>query len=437
MTGPALDPREVLAVKRDGGVLGAEQIRAFIDGYVAGRVEDYFAAALLTAIYIRGMEGEELRAWTEAMLHSGRVISLDGLAQPTCDKHSTGGVGDKASLPLAPAVAACGVAVPMISGRGLGHTGGTLDKLESIPGVRTDLDEAAFRAALERDGLAFAAQTEDLVPADRKLYALRDVTGLVASTPLIASSILSKKLAEGTAGLVLDVKFGSGAFLPEVERGRALAETMLELARGMGVEARAVQTAMDRPLGRAVGHSLEVLESLDCLRGGGPADLRELVLVLGGEMLSLAGVAEDPEAGAERVARAIDDGSALERFERACRAQGWSGEAWFEAAGDPEGTERVDFLAPEAGHLAFGDLREVGLALVDLGGGRRALGDRIDPGVGLLFHARAGEAVDAGQPLCTIHHRGGRGLEQAEARLARALSVGPAFEPAPLVLARL
>jgi pyrimidine-nucleoside phosphorylase len=371
------------------------------------------------------------------MLHSGTVFDLSALGLPTCDKHSTGGIGDKASIPLAPAVAACGVAVPMISGRGLGHTGGTLDKLESIPRFRTDLNERQFRGALKETGVALAAQTADLVPADRKLYALRDVTGLVASIPLIASSIMSKKLAEGAAGLVLDVKFGSGAFLPEVERGRELARAMLSLAEGMGVKARAVQTAMDRPLGRAVGHTLEILESLECLRGEGPADLRQLVCVLGGEMLTLAGIADSTDQGEARIARALDDGSAMERFESICLQQGARPGKWFDHRGDPQDTSREDWCATQAGHLRFADLRDVGRALVALGGGRKALDDVIDPGVGFLWHARSADAVAAGQPLCTIHHRDGRGLEEARALLARAVTIGPAFEPSPLVLARL
>ncbi len=432
-----MDVRDVLAAKRDGGVLSKEGIEHFISGYVAGEIEEYQAAALLCAIYIHGMEPEELVHWTHAMLYSGRVIDLGDLGRPTCDKHSTGGVGDKASLPLAPAVAACGVAVPMISGRGLGHTGGTLDKLESIPGFRTVLDEGEFRAALEATGVALAAQTEDLVPADRKLYALRDVTGLVSSIPLIASSIMSKKLAEGAAGLVLDVKFGSGAFLPDVQEGRRLAEAMLSIAHGMGVEARVVQTAMDRPLGRTVGHTLEVIESLECLRGDGPADLRELVCVLGGEMLVLAGVEASIESGEARIASALDDGSALDCFERICEQQGARPGTWYDEAGDPEGTERHEWCADLGGVLRFEDLREVGHAVADLGGGRRSMSDRIDPGVGLVWHVEAGEAVEAGQPLCTLHHRGGRGLEAALARLQRGVEITPDYTPSPLVLARI
>lgn len=432
-----MDIRSVLATKRDGGALAKDEIQFFIDGYVAGDIEEFHAASLLTSIYIHGMETEELCDWTHAMLHSGRVIDLAGLPRPTSDKHSTGGVGDKASIPLAPAVAACGVGVPMISGRGLGHTGGTLDKLESIPGFSTALDESSFRRAVETTGVAFAAQTADLVPADRKLYALRDVTGLVSSIPLIASSIMSKKLAEGAASLVLDVKFGSGAFLPDVALGRELGESMIELARGMNVPARVIQTAMDRPLGRTVGHTLEILESLDCLRGEGPADLRRLVCVLGGEMLHMAGVASSATEGEERIAATLDDGSAMACFEATCANQGWTGTAWFDESGDPERTDRESFVATKSGHLRFDDLREVGLALVDLGGGRKRFDDRIDPGVGIVWLAQAGAAVTEGQELCHIHHRGGRGLEAARERLSRSISIGSDFESTPLILARI
>ncbi|MFT7670777.1 MAG: pyrimidine-nucleoside phosphorylase [Planctomycetota bacterium] len=431
-----MEIRDVLATKRDGGVLSKEEIGFFIKGYTSGEIEEYHTASLLTSIYIHGMQTEELCDWTHAMLHSGRVIQLDGLDVPTSDKHSTGGIGDKASIPLAPAVAACGVAVPMISGRGLGHTGGTLDKLESIPGFRTDLDEEAFRGALTKTRVAFAAQTADLVPADRKLYALRDVTGLVSSIPLIASSIMSKKLAEGTSSLVLDVKFGSGAFLPEVERGRELGQAMIDLAQGMGVKARVIQTAMDRPLGLAIGHTLEILESLECLRGAGPPDLRELVCVLGGEMLQLAGIVGTEEEGESRIARALDDGSAFECLEAICTNQGGTPGKWFCEQGDPGRTDTEEWRAAQAGHLQFTDLRSIGYALVSLGGGRRVFADKIDPGVGFQWHVQAGEKVNAGQALCTIHHRAGHGLEDAKARLAKAVSLVSPFEPAALILAR-
>ncbi|MCZ6598161.1 MAG: thymidine phosphorylase [Planctomycetota bacterium] len=428
-----MDVRSVLRTKRDGGELSEAEITFFMRGYVEGEIPDYAASALLMSIFVHGMGDEELEHWTRAMLESGSVFSFDGINKPKADKHSTGGVGDKVSIPLAPAVAACGVAVPMISGRGLGHTGGTLDKLEAIPGFRTQLSESEFARALERTGVAFGGQTEDLVPADRKLYALRDVTGLIESVPLIASSILSKKLAEGIDALVLDVKFGSGAFLPEPERGAELARTMIDLGGRMGLSAVAFQTAMDRPLGGAAGHALEIAESIECLKGRGPDDLRELVVTLGGAMLAAVGEAD----GEEKIARVLDDGSALEVF--ACVVA--------EQAGDPRCLEdpgllpRVTAIDPVAaerdGVFGYADVREVGRAVVALGGGRTRLEDAIDPAVGVVCLRQAGTKVGAGDELFLIHHREGRGLAEARAHLTRAIEIGPTGELSPLVLARL
>ena len=432
-----MDIRTVLTTKRDGHALSEEEIHFFIDGYVNGEIPEYQASALLMAIFINGMEPAELATWTHAMLHSGRVMRFEGLGRPTSDKHSTGGIGDKVSIALAPAVAACGVAVPMISGRGLGHTGGTLDKLESIPGFRTDLSEQEFDDALRKVGVALGAQTEDLVPADRKLYALRDVTGLVPSIPLIASSIMSKKLAEGAESLVLDVKFGSGAFLGDPAKGRELGEVMIDLARGMGVQARVLQTTMDRPLGRTAGHTLEILECLDCLRGEGPPDLRELCCALAGEMLVMAGVAKGVEEGEERIAASLDDGSAYECFEAICAQQGGSPGRWFDEQGDPERTDREEWVAERGGVLCFGDLKKIGFALVELGGGRVRLEDEIDVGVGFRFRQAAGERVEEGESICTIHHRRGSGLERARELLAEAIRIEDHYEPGPLVLARM
>jgi len=401
---------------------------------VGGTIADHQAAALLCAIFIHGMQPDELAAWTSAMLRSGTMLDLSRLDGPKLDKHSTGGIGDKASLPLAPAVAACGAFVPMISGRGLGHTGGTLDKLESIPGFDTALDEERFVGVLEQCGLAFGAQTDEIVPADKKLYALRDVTGLVASIPLIASSIMSKKLAEGLDALVLDVKFGSGAFLPEPERGAELARTMLAIASSMGLAASALQTAMDRPLGRTVGHSLEVRESVACLRGEGPEDLRELVLALGAELLRLGGLARDEREGRAKIAAALDGGAALERFARVVAAQGGDAGAIEDDARLPMAPDVEVLAAPQSGALAFGDLRELGLAVTALGGGRRALGDRIDPAVGLVLLRVAGDEVRAGEPLLELHHRSGHGLAEARARVVGALRIGAPAPLTPLVL---
>ena len=429
-----MDVRTIIATKRDGGRLTDAQIGQFMRGYVAGEIHDYHASALLMAIFIQGMGEDELASWANAMLHSGRVMRFPGIARPKVDKHSTGGIGDKVSIPLAPAAAACGLAVPMISGRGLGHTGGTLDKLETIPGFRTQLTAEEFERCLARTGVALGGQTADLVPADRKLYALRDVTGLIESIPLIASSIVSKKLAEGLDALVLDVKFGSGAFIQDKQRGAALAKAMLSLARGMGVRATAFQTNMARPLGRAAGHALEMLECFDCLAGQGPPDLRELVCLQGGEMLRLGDIVASREEGQARIARALDDGSARELFARVVAEQG----------GDPRCLDDRSLLAraPEVeqvkamsdGYLAWRDLRAVGQAICELGGGRQRLGDPIDPRVGLVFRLPEGARVSRGEPLIDIHHAG-RGLEETHVLLNRSYEIVARHEPDPLVLA--
>jgi pyrimidine-nucleoside phosphorylase len=433
---PSTDVRSILATKRDGGRLSDAQIEAFLRGYVAGEIAEYHAAALLMAIFIHGMEERELATWTRAMLSSGRVMRFPRIDRPKVDKHSTGGIGDKVSIPLAPAAAACGLAVPMISGRGLGHTGGTLDKLEAIPGFTTQLSAEEFERCLERTGVALGGQTADLVPADRKLYALRDVTGLIESIPLIASSILSKKLAEGLDALVLDVKFGSGAFLQAKERGAELARTMLGIAREFGVRATAFQTNMARPLGRTAGHALEMLECIDCLRGGGPADLRELVCLQAGEMLQLGGLAKTLDEGKQRIARSLDDGSALAVFARVIEAQ----------RGDPRCLDdrsmfvrapRVEVLKAESdGVFAWRDLRAVGSAICELGGGRKQLGDRIDFAVGLVFLVEEGARVSRGDALIEVHHSG-RGVEAASALLHGAFEIGPARALEPLVASRM
>ena len=432
-----MDIHSIIATKRDGGTLSEEEIATFITGYVTGEVTEYHASALVMAIYIHGMEQAELTAWTRAMLYSGRTFSFPDIDRPKIDKHSTGGVGDKASIPLAPAVAACGLSVPMVSGRGLGHTGGTLDKLESIPGVVTNLDEELFGKTLRDHGLAFGGQTEDLVPADRKLYALRDATGLVASVPLIASSIMSKKLAEGIDGLVLDVKFGSGAFLPKVEDGKELAKVMLSIAQGMGVEATAYMTNMHRPLGRTAGHTLEILECLDCLKGNGPSDLRELVLTLGGEMLLLGKLVSDRAEGEERVARSLDDGSALQIFYDVIAAQG--GDVSY--LKQPEKLERAPDVkilkADRGGCFRWTSSREVGLGVCSLGGGRMRLEDVIDNPVGFRFLREGGEEVRAGDDLVEIHHRSGQGLDEALVHLSKAFQVGEPFIPETLIQERI
>ncbi|MCU1352363.1 MAG: pyrimidine-nucleoside phosphorylase, partial [Acidimicrobiales bacterium] len=321
----ATDVLDVIRTKRDGGHLSTEQISFFLRGYTAGTIADEQAAALLMAIVFRGLDPEELSTWTAAMIASGTRLDLSSVGRPTVDKHSTGGVGDKISLPLCPLVAACGAAVPQLAGRGLGHTGGTLDKLEAIAGFRTSLTADELRHQLADVGAAICGAGEDLAPADRKLYALRDVTATVESIPRIASSIMSKKIAEGTSALVLDVKVGAGALLPGIDQARQLAETMVGLGRAHGVRTVALLTAMDRPLGRTYGNALEVAESLEVLDGGGPADVVELTLVLAREMLGLAGITADPAA-------ALADGSARATWDRLVRAQGGDPDAPLPAA---------------------------------------------------------------------------------------------------------
>jgi thymidine phosphorylase len=426
------DPLEVLACLRDGRAPAAGAVRAFVEALVDGRLGDAHAGAFLMGVCARGLEANAVVELTRAMLASGDTLTFDDQGGPLVDKHSTGGIGDKASLPLAPALAACGARVPMVSGRGLGHTGGTLDKLESIPGFDVNLDAEGYRRCLRGAGFAIGAQTAELVPADKRLYALRDATGLVASIPLIASSILSKKLAEGIGALVLDVKFGSGAFLPDARLGRELAEAMVRTAEAAGVRTVARMTAMDRPLGRAVGHALEVREAWACLQGAGPADLRELVEVLGAELLVASGLAEDLAVGRGRIAATLDDGRAAERFLQGVEQQGGAAralEGGLELAPDVD-----EWCASRAGRFVCLDARAVGSAVAALGGGRTVGGAGLDLGVGAEFLEPVGAEVVAGQPLVRLRHRGGRGLALARERLAAGLDADPdGVLPGPLI----
>jgi pyrimidine-nucleoside phosphorylase len=395
-------------------------------------------AAMAMAVFWRGLDDAELSAWTGSMLHSGEVLDLSGIDRPKVDKHSTGGVGDKVSIPLAPMVAACGVAVPMVSGRGLSHTGGTLDKLESIEGFTTALDPERFLAVLDECGLVLAGQSEAVVPADRKLYALRDATGTVPSIPLIASSIMSKKLAEDLDGLVLDVKVGSGAFMAEAGGARLLAETMCGIGRGHGVRTVALVTAMDIPLGREIGNASEVRESIEVLRGEGPPDLVELTMALGAEMLLLAGAASSEEEARAHLQQTIRVGTALSHFEQVVAAQG----------GDPGVVEHPDRLplaplrhevaAPADGYLLRADARRLGVAAMRLGAGRERKEDTIDYGVGLTLEAKPGERVAAGQPLATLVFRHPGRLPDALRVLEGAFEVGESPPPAaPLIIERI
>ncbi len=431
---------DILRAKRDGVPVDPDALRWLVEAYTAGELPDYQMAAFLMAVFFRGMRGEELAAWTQAMLHSGRVLDWSALDGVPVDKHSTGGVGDKISLPLAPAVAACGAAVPMVSGRALGHTGGTLDKLESIPGFRVDLPLERARALVEELGLVLIGQTAEVAPADRKIYALRDTTCTVESIPLIASSIMSKKLAEGIRGLVLDVKTGSGAFMRRLEDARALAEALVEIGARNGCASVAWITRMDRPLGRAVGNAVEVAESVEVLRGGGPPDVRELVEVLGGEMLVLAGVAPDMSRARAAVARALDDGTALERFRALVEAQGGDPRAVDDPeAFLPQPPHRTVWTAPRAGWIRAIDTQLVGIACMRLGAGRTRVDDVIDPSVGFRVLRTVGDRVERGEPIVEVLYADEARRAEAVELLARAYDIGEEAVPPgpPLLIERL
>ena len=429
---------EIIARKRDGHPLAEGDIRAFIAAYTRGDVPDYQAAALLMAIFLRGLNGHELSVWTEAMLRSGEVLDLQDVHGVKVDKHSTGGVGDKISLPLAPLLAEVGVVVPMISGRGLGHTGGTLDKLEAIPGFRTDQPVSRFRELLRTFGFGLIGQTAQIAPADKLLYALRDATATVECIPLIASSILSKKLAEGIDGLVLDVKTGSGAFLPDLDQARLLARTMVDIGQRAGVRTVALLTDMDQPLGAAVGNALEVQESLDVLRGEGPADVRELTLVLGVEMLRMARPAETDEVLRGVLEDALDSGRALERFIALAEAQGGDAAALRDPSRLPRAPRRYTLRAAQDGVVQGFRTREVGHAATLLGAGRAKKEDTVDPAVGVVLHRKRGEPVRTGEALATLHYAHEATLGPALERLTQAFVIGEeAPAPRPLVLERL
>ncbi len=385
------DAVEVIHAKRDGHGLSDSQIDWVVDAYTRGDVADEQMAALAMAILLRGMDRGEISRWTQAMIASGERMDFSSLSRPTADKHSTGGVGDKITLPLAPLVAACGVAVPQLSGRGLGHTGGTLDKLEAIPGWQADLSNSALLEQLESIGAVICAAGSELAPADKKLYALRDVTGTVEAIPLIASSIMSKKIAEGTGALVLDVKVGTGAFMKSLADARELAETMVALGTDAGVATVALLTDMSTPLGLTAGNAIEVAESVDVLAGGGPADVVELTLALAREMLAGAGVTDvDP---ADKLA----DGSAMDAWKAMIRAQGGDPDAAL-----PQAKESHVVAAPTSGVLTRLDAMAVGMAAWRLGAGRARKEDPVQAGAGVVWHARPGDTVTAGQPLFTL-----------------------------------
>jgi len=425
---------ELIRAKRDGATLSPEQLRWIVESYTADTIPDYQMSAMLMAILFNGLNREELAAWTAAMLHSGDVLDLSAVAASKVDKHSTGGVGDKISIPLVPLVAACGIAVPMISGRGLGHTGGTLDKLESIPGFTTTIPPSAFPAQLNAIGLVFAGQTETLVPADRKIYALRDATGTVPSLPLISSSIMSKKLAEDIAGLVLDVKVGHGAFMKTVEDARALAETMAGIGDANGTPVVAVLTNMDQPLGTEVGNANEIMESIATLRGEGPSDVTALTVRFGGEMLFLGGAASTVPAGEEAIVAAIESGAGLERFAAVIAAQGGDPRVIEDHSLLPSPTYSHTVTASASGVVAACNALDVGRAAVRLGAGRARKEDEVDPAVGITLHAKMGDEVAAGEPLATVGYNDENRLAAALELLEGAWTIDRMARPKELII---
>ncbi len=438
--GDVLRAYDLLARKRDGEKLTGDEIRALVRGYTDGSVADYQMAAFAMAVAIRGMDDDETAALLDAMLRSGAMLDWSHLDRPTADKHSTGGVGDKVSIPLAPAVAACGVAVPMISGRGLGHTGGTLDKLESIPGpgrdgsgpgFQTRLSLDVFKAMVGQYGISLIGQTGEIAPADRKLYALRDVTGTVESIPLIVASIMSKKLAEGASALVLDVKVGRGAFMKTTTEARRLARAMVAAGERLDRKMTAFLTAMDRPLGTHIGNALEIIESVHILQGHGPDDTREVVCRLGGEMLRLTGVVGSLEAGERRIAGVLDDGSAAEIFRKVVVAHG----------GDPRVVDDPEAILPrapvirpilsnETGVLVAMDAYDVGVAALRLGAGRLRQEDAIDARVGFVLAAKPGADIVIGAPLAYVHAADQAAADEAASALLAACRFGPPGSPA-------
>ncbi len=415
---------DIIARKRDGRALSREDIDSFVTGATSGAIPDYQASALLMAIVIRGMNDEETGWLATAMARSGERVDLSDVPGFKVGKHSTGGVGDKVSIVLAPVAAACGVIVPKMSGRGLGHTGGTLDKLESIPGYRIDLTIDEFKQVLREVGTSIIGQTSALAPADKKLYALRDVTATVPSIPLISASIMSKKLAEGSSALVLDVKCGDGAFMKDLQDARALAASMVAIGTQAGVRTEAVITDMNAPLGRAVGNALEIIECLETLNGTGPAELTDVIRVLATRMVMLGGLEGDESAAARRVDGALASGRALDVFARMIERQGGDRRIVDDHSRLPSAPDRERIRATRAGYVTAMRAEGIGRASHALGAGRSRVGDTIDHAVGVIVTAKPGDAVWAGDPLVELHHRGGRNLETAVALCKEAISIG-------------
>jgi pyrimidine-nucleoside phosphorylase len=414
---------DVIRKKRDGIELSQADIEGLVNAYTRDEMPDYQVSAWLMAVVLRGMTRAETATLTDALLHSGEVLDLASLPARKVDKHSTGGVGDKTSLVLAPLVAAAGIAVPMISGRGLGHTGGTLDKLESIPGFNVNLPVADFRRVLEACGCAMIGQTPEIAPADRKLYALRDVTGTVESPYLICASIMSKKLAEGIDALVLDVKTGSGAFMKSEKDAVFLAELMVETGERMGKHVVALITDMDQPLGMNIGNALEVVEVLEVLRGGGPEDLKELCLHTAGWMLHLGGVSKSVAEGKQKSEQLISSGKALEKFRHMVQLQGGDARVIDDAKRLPQAQASVQVVSAKSGFISSMQCEQIGTACVLLGGGRERKEDSVDPAVGIVLHKKVGAPVAAGEPLATIHYNSDPRLDRARQMITAAYVV--------------
>jgi len=427
---------DILLRKRQGAELSPEEIKWLIDGYTQGAVPDYQMAAWAMAVFFQGMSAAETAALTMAMADSGPRLDLSSIPGIKVDKHSTGGVGDKTTLVLAPLVAAAGIPVAKLSGRGLGHTGGTIDKLESIPGFRTELSTEEFIQTVEEIGLAVASATQSLAPADKKLYALRDATATVESIPLIAASILSKKLAGGADAIVFDVKCGLGAFMEDEEKGRALAELLVESCRKAGRRACALLTAMDQPLGRTIGNALEVQEAIATLKGEGPRDLRELCLALGGEMLYLAGKATDPEEGQATLARLLDSGAALAKMVQWLKAQGGNPKVVDDPKLVPQPATVVDVKAPQAGYVTALNARELAMVAMGLGAGRATKDAPIDPTAGIVLAKKIGDYVEAGEVLATLQNNSTINQDQIHT-VQGSFQIGGRPGPMPLILGRI
>jgi pyrimidine-nucleoside phosphorylase len=426
--------RELIERKRDGLPLTSKEIQWLIPAFTSGEVTDYQMAAMAMAIYLQGLEPDELSTWNEAMLNSGEVLDLSGLEGRKVDKHSTGGVGDKVTIPLLPMVRACGVLCPTLTGRGLGHTGGTRDKLESIPGMNTSLPMERFMEVFSAQGMVYGGQSENLVPADRKLYALRDATGTVSSLPLIASSIMSKKLAEDLDGLVLDVKTGAGAFITDPVQAKALAKIMVGLGEAYGVRTTAILTSMETPLGREVGNASEITESIRILRGEGPDDMWEVILALGGEMLLLADAARDQSHAEQMLHNAVSSGEALEVFGQVVEAQGGDPRVIEDPSILPVAPYRGEVTAATSGWVSTCNARAVGVAATRLGAGRERKEDLIDPGVGITILAKPGDRVEEGQTLAEVAYGDEGRWQSVQGMLSDAWSIAEeAPQPVSLI----